>query len=230
MCDDKREEFVAHVKEDLSEYGGANNIAFNTIGDVPLPMRTEVTNAFAQSFGIFSGKEREDVVKKVDAKVTDQFGKIVDEIDHRVYDSNADVLRAKNESTKLAEKFITDKVKIKELLEGLVVLFDGTYADEQVEQATKAFKEGYRRVSKRGGPPECAKGNTFCLIYGAAKEVFEEVRPHETDPPIKTGVHNAMPLSHLNKQLPDAQPFWTAVRMPCRRLTRRKTTKKSRSF
>jgi len=204
LCDDKREEFVAHVKEDLSEYGGANNIAFNTIGDVPLPMRTEVTNAFAQSFGIFSGKEREDVVKKVDAKVTDQFGKIVDEIDHRVYDSNADVLRAKNESTKLAEKFITDKVKIKELLEGLVVLFDGTYADEQVEQATKAFKEGYRRVSKRGGPPECAKGNTFCLIYGAAKEVFEEVRPHETDPPIKTGVHNAMPLSHLNKQLPDA--------------------------
>ena len=144
LCDDKREKFVAHVKEDLSEYGGANNIAFNTIGDVPLPMRTEVTNAFAQSFGIFSGKEREKVVKKVDAKVTAQFGKIVDEINHRVYDSNADVLRAKNESTKLAEKFITDEVDMRTFLTKLDAMLDDTNNDKQVEQATKAFKEEYK--------------------------------------------------------------------------------------
>lgn len=167
-------------------------------------MRTEVTNAFAQSFGIFSGKEREEVVKAVDAKVTDKFEDIVCDINSRVCASNADVLRVKNESTKLAEKFVTDEHDMRKFLTELDAMCDDTNNDKQVEQATKAFKEEYKRVSQRGGPPALAKANAFCVIYGAAEEVFEEVRPHETEPRINTGVHNVMPLEHLIEQLPNA--------------------------
>ena len=69
--------------------------------------------------------------------------------------------------------------------------------DDKREKFVAHVKED---LSEYGG----ANNIAFCVIYGAAEEVFEEVRPHKTEPPINTGVHNVMPLKHLIEQLSDA--------------------------
>ena len=202
LCIDKKEEFIDHIKKDVASdraENGAKNIAFGTIGDVPLEMRTEVTDTFATGFGILSGKDRERVVDEVDAKVTKRFGDVVADINSACA-SNAAVSRANIESLKISENFVSCQTEISKVLQNLSVEFDGTYEDLRVHEATQAFKEEYRRISKRGGPPACASGNVFCIIYGPAEEVFEEVQPFKTIR-MDTGVYNVMPLDVLIEQL-----------------------------
>ena len=205
LCVDKKEEFIAHIEKDVMSdraENGAKNIAFGTIRDVTLGMRTKVTDTFARGFGILSEKDRERVVDKVDAKVTHQFGDVVGDINFACA-SNAAVSRTNIENIKMEENFISDPVEISKVLQDLSVEFDGTYGDPRVEEATQAFKREYRRISKRGGPPACATGNVFCIIYGPAEEVFKEVQPFETVR-MDTGVYNVMPLNVLIEQLSNA--------------------------